>query len=218
MEDEISKDLDSIMAENAAEILLDIKAVSLSPDKPFKFASGILSPIYCDNRLLISNYDQWMTIVNYMLNIINDKIGVENFDMICGTATAGIPHGILIADALEKPFIWVKEQISQPIPEGSRILVIEDLISTGKSSGAAVDVIRNAGGVVTDIVSIFTYGMKKADDVFIEKNCMTYSVSNFDTLVDVALSKKYIKKKDIEKICKWNSNPSEWGKKYGFEE
>jgi len=218
MEEEDSKDLDSIMAENAAEILLDIKAVSLSPDKPFKYASGILSPIYCDNRLLISNYDQWMTIISYMLNIINDKIGVENFDIICGTATAGIPHGTLIADALEKPFIWVKDQISQPIPEGSRVLVIEDLISTGKSSGAAVDVIRDAGGIVTDVVSIFTYGMKKADDVFTEKKCMTYSVSNFETLVNVASSKKYIEEKDIDRICKWNSDPSGWGKKYGFEE
>lgn len=121
-ESEPAKDLDSIMAENAAEILLDIKAVALSPDKPFTFASGIISPVYCDNRLLISHCEQWMTIINYMMNIINDKIGAENFDIVCGTATAGIPHGALLADILKKPFIWVKESVSQPIPEGSRVL------------------------------------------------------------------------------------------------
>jgi len=218
MEDiEPAKDLDSIMAENAAEILLDIKAVALSPDKPFTFASGIISPIYCDNRLLISHYDQWMTIINYMMNIINDKIGSENFDIVCGTATAGIPHGALLADILKKPFIWVKDSVSQPIPEGSRVLIIEDLISTGKSSASAVDAVREAGGVVSDVISIFTYGMKKADDIFAEKECMTYSVSNFDALISVASAKKYIKKKDIDKICEWIECPEKWGKKYGFE-
>ena len=218
MEDcEPAKDLDSIMAENAAEILLDIKAVALSPDKPFTFASGIISPIYCDNRLLISHHDQWMIIINYMMNIINDKIGAENFDIVCGTATAGIPHGALLADILKKPFIWVKDNVSQPIPEGSRVLIIEDLISTGKSSAAAVDAVREAGGVVSDVISIFTYGMKKADDIFAAKECMTYSVSNFDALIAVASEKKYIKKKDIDKICEWIVNPEKWGKKYGFE-
>ena len=214
---EPEKDLDSIMAESAAEILLDIKAVALSPDKPFTFASGIISPIYCDNRLLISHYDQWMTIINYMMNIIDDKIGAENFDIVCGTATAGIPHGTILADILKKPFIWVKDTVSHPIPEGSRVLIIEDLISTGKSSAAAVDAVRHAGGVVSDVISIFTYGMRKADNIFADKECMTYSVSNFDALIEVASAKKYIKKKDIDKICKWIDNPEEWGKKYGFE-
>jgi len=216
-EGEDTRDLDAIMAENAAEILLDIKAVTLSPDKPFTFASGIISPIYCDNRLLISHYDQWMAIINYMLSIVNDKIGAENIDIICGTATAGIPHGALLADILEKPFIWVKDEVSQPVPEGSRVLIIEDLISTGKSSAAAVDVVREAGGTVSDVISIFTYGMKKADELFAEKKCMTYSVSNFDALVSVASAKKYIKKKDIDKICEWIDSPETWGKRYGFE-
>ena len=107
--------------------------------------------------------------------------------------------------------------MSQPVPEGSRVLIIEDLISTGKSSAAAVDVVREAGGTVSDVVSIFTYGMKKADELFAEKGCMTYSVSNFDALVSVASAKKYIKKKDIDKICEWIDSPETWGKRYGFE-
>jgi len=158
-----------------------------------------------------------MAIINYMLSIVNDKIGAENIDIICGTATAGIPHGTLLADILEKPFIWVKDEVSQPVPEGSRVLIIEDLISTGKSSAAAVDVVREAGGTVSDVISIFTYGMKKADELFAEKGCMTYSVSNFDALVSVASAKKYIKKKDIDKICEWIDSPETWGKRYGFE-
>ena len=97
------------------------------------------------------------------------------------------------------------------------LAVIEDLRSTGKSSAAAVDAVREAGGVVSDVISIFTYGMKKADDLFAEKECMTYSVSNFDALISVASEKKYIKKKDIDKICEWIVNPEKWGKKYGFE-
>ena len=151
------------------------------------------------------------------MNIINDKIGSENFDIVCGTATAGIPHGALLADILKKPFIWVKDTVSQPIPEGSRVLIIEDLISTGKSSAAAVDAVRDAGGTVTDVISIFTYGMKKSDDIFAKKDCMTYSVSNFDALISVASAKKYIRKKDIDKICEWIENPEQWGKRYGFE-
>ena len=107
-----------------AEILLDIKVVSLSRDNPSIFASGIKNPVYCGNRLLISHYDHLMTIINYMINIINNRIGAENIDIICGTATAGIPHETLLADILKKPFIWVKDFVSQLFHEGRRVLVI----------------------------------------------------------------------------------------------
>ncbi|MCQ2604414.1 MAG: hypothetical protein MJ215_05160 [Spirochaetia bacterium] len=212
-----SVDPDEMMAKNAAEILLEINAVSLSPDKPFKYASGILSPIYCDNRLLISSFEKWMMIVSYMINIIKEKIGVNNFDVIGGTATAGIPHGMIIANSLGKPFVWIKSDLSSELEPGTRVLIVEDLISTGKSSIGAVDVVRNAGCTVSDCISIFTYEMEKADDMFVEKECHKYSVSNFSTLVQVASEKKLIAKSDIDKICEWNSDPEGWGKKYGFE-
>lgn len=213
-----SEEIDSFIAANAAETLLEIKAVALSPEKPFRYASGILSPIYCDNRLLISYYDNWMTIVGYMAHIIKKRIGVDSFDYVGGTATAGIPHGVLLADILEKPFIWVKNQISSSIPQGARVLIVEDLISTGKSSTDAVDVIREAGGQVTDCISIFTYEMKKGYELFRQKGCRYHAVSNFSVLAKVAADKNYINPEDIKKILEWNSDPEGWGKKYGFED
>lgn len=213
-----NEEIDSFIAANAAETLLEIKAVALSPEKPFRYASGILSPIYCDNRLLISYYDNWMTIVGYMAHIIKKRIGVDSFDYVGGTATAGIPHGVLLADILEKPFIWVKNQISSSIPQGARVLIVEDLISTGKSSTDAVDVIREAGGQVTDCISIFTYEMKKGYELFRQKGCRYHAVSNFSVLAKVAADKNYINPEDIKKILEWNSDPEGWGKKYGFED
>ena len=216
--EEYSENIDNFIAENAAETLLEIKAVALSPENPFRYASGILSPIYCDNRLLISHYDNWMTIVGYMAHIIKKRIGVNSFNYIGGTATAGIPHGILLADIFEKPFVWIKSNISSNIPPKAKVLIIEDLISTGKSSIEAVDVVRAAGGEVTDCISIFSYEMKKAEELFRMKNCRYHPVSTFSVLAKVAAEKEYIKPEDIRKITEWNKDPEGWGKKYGFED
>lgn len=215
--DREAPDRESLIAENTADILLSIKAVSLSPEEPFRYASGILSPVYCDNRLLISYHKEWMKIINYMIEMIREKIGTDDFDVVGGTATAGIPHGILIADILNKPFVWLKSEVCGQFPRGSRVLIVEDLISSGKSSGNAIDAVRKSGGIVNDCISIFTYEMKKAEQMFDEKKCNNFSLSGFSRLVKTASEKKYIKKEDIEKICEWNRDPEGWGKRYGFE-
>ncbi len=217
---------DQEMAEKGAEILLDIKAVSLSVAKPFRYASGILSPVYCDNRLLISYPDKWEKIIDYMINIIESKIGLDSFDIIGGTSTAGIPHSSRIAEKLKKPLIYIKSEkgstgkqseIEGNLVSGRRVLIIEDLISTGGSSIKAVQKVRDKNGIVDFCLAIFTYEMKSGEDLFRENSCTLYTVSTFSKLIKTALSENYINQDEMEKALDWNSDPVKWGEKYGYE-
>lgn len=209
------------MAEDGAEILLKIKAVTLSPSAPYRFASGIFSPVYCDNRLLISYPDDWLYIINSMIKIIVNKIGVRNIDVIGGTSTAGIPHAAYISDKLNLPMIYIKSsadehgrkrKIEGDLEKGMRVLVVEDLISTGGSSIRAIESVRKIGGVVDNCIAIFTYQMEKADDAFRKAECTLYTVSNFSTLMDVAEKHNYITGEERNKAIEWNKNPDEWGR------
>ena len=213
-----------MISENVAKILLDIKAVALNPEKPFRFVSGILSPIYCDNRLIMSYPDKRREIRDYFLEII-EKNNLE-FDIVAGVATSGIPHAAWIAEKLEKPMIYIRsskkehgkgKQIEGELKNDQRVLVVEDLISTGRSSVAAVKAVEEAGGKVVACVAIFTYNMKKANQKFREADCNLISLSNFETLIETASSNNYIKTEDKDKILKWNKNPQEWGNRMGFE-
>lgn len=209
------------MSESSAEILLKIKAVTLSPSKPYKYASGILSPIYCDNRLLISYPDDWLYIIKSMLKIIVNEIGVRNIDVIGGTSTAGIPHAAYISDQLSLPMIYIKSsadehgrkrKIEGNLEKGMRVLVVEDLISTGGSSIRAIESVREIGGVVDNCIAIFTYEMEKADEEFRKAECSVCTVSSFSTLMDVAEKHKYITSEERSKAIEWNKSPNDWGR------
>ncbi|MBI3034201.1 orotate phosphoribosyltransferase [Candidatus Woesearchaeota archaeon] len=203
-----------------AEILLKSNAIILRPSNPFKFVSGILSPVYCDNRLLLSMPAERSAIAVYFVK----KIRKENVeaDVIAGVATASIPWAALVAEKLKKPMIYVRKEakdhgrenlIEGKVSQGQKVLVIEDLISTGGSSLSAVAAARKEGAVVENCIAIFTYGMEAARKGFDSQNCKLNSLCNFSILVEIAAEKGYIKKEELRTALEWSRNPEEWAKK-----
>lgn len=211
-------------SEKVAKILLGINAITLNPQKPYKYVSGILSPIYTDCRLLISFPKERREIIKYYLDAIkNSKISI---DVVAGTATAGIPWTSWIADALNQPMIYVRSeqkkhgkrnQIEGLIKKGQRVAVIEDLVSTGKSSIETVNAIRNSGFTASYIFSVMTYRIKKAEINFKKNKIKLVSLTDFKTVTNIAYKKNYIDKKDQKIILEWVKDPASWGKKMGFE-
>lgn len=195
--------------ENARDIarrLLEIEAVKLSPRRPFVWASGIQSPIYCDNRMILSFPDA-RNAFKQTLAAASGQFGA--FDVVAGVATAGIAHGALLADALDQPFIYVRarakqhgrqNQIEGAAPNGKRVLVVEDLISTGGSSLQAVEALRAAGAEVVGCLAIFTYGFPKAERAFERARVPYATLSHYDALVREALATNYIDKHDLETL------------------
>lgn len=199
-----------------AQDLLNIKAVFLRPNDPFTWASGIKSPIYCDNRLTLSYPEIRKRIANGIADIIKTKY--SDAEIVMGTATAGIPHATLVADILNMPTGYVRGkakdhgrqvQIEGKYEKGQKVVVIEDLISTGGSSIECVKVLEEAGLEVLAVISIFTYGMKKAKDNFANANCKADSLVSFDELIEVAIENNYIAKEDEKKVLKFMENPSD---------
>jgi orotate phosphoribosyltransferase len=208
-----------------AELLLKAGAIILRPQQPFKFASGILSPIYCDNRLLLSKPDERKKITNFYVKKIKKEF-IEA-DVIAGIATASIPWAALVAQKRKKPMIYIRKEqkdhgrenlIEGGLEPGQKVLVIEDLVSTGGTSLASVAAVRKEGAVVEKCLAIFTYEMEIARKGFEEVNCLLLTLSNFSALVKVAAKKGYIKKEEVEMLKEWSKNPAEWGKKMGFEQ
>ena len=201
-----------------AEFLLQIKAIKLQASNPFTWASGWKSPIYCDNRVTLS-YPPVRTYIRQRLSeLIHDQF--STVDVIAGVATAGIPQGVLVAQELGLPFVYVRSAakdhgmnnlIEGEIQAGQRVVVVEDLISTGKSSLKAVDALRNAGAEVVGMVSIFTYGFDVATENFKQANCVLHSLSNYNDLIDQALLSGSISEKDVEELKAWREDPSHWG-------
>lgn len=199
-----------------AKSLLEIKAVFLSPDNPFTWASGIKSPIYCDNRLTLS-YPQVRDIIEQgFVDIIRKEF--NDVDCIVGTATAGIGHAAIVATMLDKPMAYVRASakghgrqnlIEGKIDKASKVVVIEDLISTGKSSIECVEILRNEGIEVLAVIAIFTYGMQKSIDNFKKHNIELRTLSDLDSLLEVASMYEYIKESDIEKIKQFRNNPED---------
>lgn len=199
-----------------AQKLLQIKAIKLSPQNPFTWASGMRSPIYCDNRVTLSYPDIRDEIKHGFTQII-DELG--DYDAISGVATAGIAHGALLADALGKPFSYVRSsakshgrqnQIEGEIAPGSKLIVVEDLISTGGSAIQAVDVLRKAGHEVVGVLAIFTYGFEQADDNFASAECPYRTLSNYNTLIEEARSLDYISAAEESTLLKWSTDPKNW--------
>ena len=207
-----------------AKILLDIHAVTLNLKKPFRYTSGILSPIYTDCRLLISFPKERREIIKYYLDAI--KNSNTPLDVVAGTATAGIPWASWIADALNLPMIYVRSeqkkhgkrnQIEGQIKKDQKAIVIEDLISTGKSSIETVSAIRSSGGTATFVFSIMTYGIKKAEINFKKNKIKLVSLTDFKSVISVAQKNNYIDRKSQNIILEWAKDPVSWGKKMGFE-
>ena len=204
------------LAIEVAKNLLKIKAVFLKPNDPFTWASGIKSPIYCDNRLTLS-YPETRKVVEYGLAEII-KTYYPTCEVIMGTSTAGIAHAAYVSDILNMPMGYVRggakdhgrgNQIEGVVPVGKDVVVIEDLISTAGSSIEVVEVLREAGCNVLGIASIFTYNLKKGIDRLSQANVINHSLSNFETLVEVAAELNYISEADIKKVLKFQQNPSD---------
>jgi orotate phosphoribosyltransferase len=200
-----------------AEKLLQINAIKLSIHNPFTWASGWKSPIYCDNRKILSFPFIRDFIKSEMCNVVFQTF--ENADMIAGVATAGIPWGAMAADQLKLPYIYVRpkpkehglgNQIEGFYESGKRVVVVEDLISTGKSSLQVVEVLKNAGLEVDGMVSIFNYGFDEAKNAF-EKNKVTFrSLTDYDSLIDLAIEKGLISPDEQESLLNWRQSPSNW--------
>lgn len=204
-------------AKKTAEVLLQINAIKLSPQDPFTWASGWKSPIYCDNRIILS----YPIIRNYIRETMAKQIEAQygKPDVIAGVATGAIGIGMLVAEYLNLPFIYVrpeakghgrKNQIEGFIEEGQNVVVVEDLISTGKSSLNAVKALKEANINVKGMIAIFTYGFDVATKNFEKENILLQTLGNYETLLEQALDTKYITQKELKTLSDWNTNPSEW--------
>lgn len=206
----------SITKETIAKDLLSIKAVFLKPQDPFTWASGIKSPIYCDNRLTLSFPKVRSDVENGLAEAV--KKYYPEADVLMGTSTAGIAHAAITATILDMPMGYVRSghkdhgrqnQIEGKLEKGQKVVVIEDLISTGGSVFEVVDVLREAGAEVLGIISIFTYGLQKGIDRLAAANVENHSLSDFGTLVKVAAEEGYIKPEEVDKLHAFISNPSD---------
>ncbi len=204
------------MENKIAKLLLSIKAVFLSPDEPFTWASGIKSPIYCDNRLTLSYPKVRKEIEQGLATLIKEHY--TDVDVLMGTSTAGIAHAAITAEILDLPMGYVRgsqkshgrtNQIEGKVEKGQKVVVVEDLISTGGSVIEVVETLREAGAEVLGIVSIFTYGLQKGLDRLSAANVKNVSLSNFDVLAQVAAKEEYISEVDIRKLMKFKQNPSD---------
>ncbi len=200
-----------------AEKLLQINAIKLSPQQPFTWASGWKSPIYCDNRKVLSFPYVRDFIKSEMSSIIFEKF--PEADMLAGVATAGIAWGAMAADQLKLPYIYVRpkpkehglgNQIEGNLEKGQKVVVIEDLISTGKSSLQVCDVLKAAGADIIGMVSIFTYGFNEADEAFKAAGISYHSLTNYNTLINLAVEKGIVSADQQKTLLNWSSNPSNW--------
>ncbi len=207
------------ISENIAEQLLQIKAIKLQPTNPFTWASGWHSPIYCDNRKTLSYPEVRDYIKLQFVDLVNKLY--SDADVIAGVATGAIAQGALVADELKKPFVYIRSSpkghgmenlIEGDIAPGKKVVVIEDLISTGGSSLKAVDALRDAGCEVLGMVAIFTYGFKTAEENFAKNQVELHTLSNYQALIEVAAATGYVSAEDVKTLSNWRIDPANWGK------
>lgn len=208
------------IAYELARKLLQINAIQLRPQNPFTWASGLRSPIYCDNRLSLS----YPEVRNFIKQGLAAKAKqFPHFQAIVGVATAGIPHGTLLADLFQMPFAYVRSkakehgkgnQLEGHLPENASVLVIEDLVSTGGSSLKAIEALRDSGYHVSGLLSLFTYGLKSSVDAFAQHQVEYKSLSDFNTLLNVARDTGLLPAKDIDLLLKWQEDPKSWSSRF----
>jgi orotate phosphoribosyltransferase len=200
-----------------AGFLLQIKAIKLNVQQPFTWASGLKSPIYCDNRITLSYPLVRTYIKEQFVNMIKSRFG--SADLIAGVATGGIAQGALIAQDLGLPFAYVRSekkshgltnQVEGRVEKNQSVIVIEDLVSTGGSSLNAVNALRSTGAEVLGMCAIFTYGLQVAADNFKNENCLLYTLTDFETLIEKAVSQQYIDQSELESLVRWQKNPGDW--------
>lgn len=213
----VNKIIDKDFSRELAKHLLEIDAVILRPNEPFTWSSGWNSPIYCDNRLTLRYPKIRKKISQGLINVIDHQF--PDVEVITGTATAGIPHAAWVAENLDKPLAYVRakakayglgNQIEGGVDKGQSTIVIEDLISTGGSAVSVIEALQFIGADVLGVVSIFTYGFETAINQFKKLNIPVFCLTDYTTLIDVALEENYIKKSDLEMLNAWRENPAEW--------
>lgn len=210
--------LDSATAGLVARKLLEIKAIKLQPGKPFTWASGWKSPIYCDNRLSLS-YPQIRSLIKgKLVQLVQERF--PEAEAVAGVATAGIPQGTLLADAMDLPFIYVRAKakghgmencIEGKVTVGQKVLVVEDLVSTGGSSLKAVNDLREAGFEVLGMVAIFTYGFEVAKENFEKSGVKLICLSDYESMLPQAIEENYISDSDLNSLTTWRKDPGNWG-------
>jgi orotate phosphoribosyltransferase len=202
------------------QYLLQIKAIRLNVQNPFTWASGWKSPVYCDNRKLLSYPEVRDFVKIHLTALVKEQFPEAN--CIAGVATAGIPHGALVADALSLPFVYVRDKpkghgmqniIEGVLPENARVVVIEDVISTGSSSLKAVDGLRAAGADIEGMCAIYTYGFDVAVEAFHQKNVALKTLTNYETLLATAVEQDYIAAEQLNTLKEWREKPAEWSPK-----
>ena len=202
-----------------ARYLLEIEAVKLSPENPFTWASGWKSPIYCDNRRILSYPELRTKIAEFLTQSVQENFG--SAETVAGVATGAIALGTMVADKMQKPFVYVRPkpkdhgmgaQVEGVVKEGSRVVVVEDLISTGKSSLSAVDALNKQGVQVAGMVAIFSYNFDHARKSFEDANVELHTLTNYDTLIEEAVACNYIKESELELLRQWRYAPDQWGK------
>jgi orotate phosphoribosyltransferase len=208
-----------IMKKQIATHLLNIGAVSLQPNEPFTWSSGIQSPIYCDNRLTLAYPNVRSAIADGLTNLV--RIHFPDVQVIAGTATAGIPHAAWVSERLALPMCYVRsqakghgkgKQIEGKVEKGQKVVVVEDLISTGGSSLTAVQALREEGCNVIGVVAIFTYGLEKGKQAFAKNNVAVHTLTDYDILIDTAVEMGIITEEDIATLQQWREYPEEWNR------
>jgi orotate phosphoribosyltransferase len=207
------------IARTTAKSLLQIKAVKLSPNEPFTWASGIISPIYCDNRVTLSFHAIRTYIRQQFVNIIREEFGIVEY--IGGVATGGIAQAALVAQEFGIPMVYVRSEkkshgmenkIEGRVETGKSVVVIEDLVSTGSSSLAAVHALTEAGFIVKGMVAIFSYNLDSAKKNFADAKCNLITLSDYNSLIHEALESNYITDDELQSLVKWRENPEKWGR------
>jgi len=202
-----------------AQYLLQSKAIKLEPSSPFTWASGWKSPIYCDNRITLSFPDIRRFIRDAFAELINEKFTKP--DVIAGVATGAIAQGALVAEAMNLPFVYIRSSakshgmenlVEGKLEKNQKVVVVEDLVSTGGSSLKAVDALRKQGAEVLGMTAIFTYGFPLAEENFKKAECELFTLSNYKVLIDEAIKEGYVKESDLEVLMEWRKDPSNWKK------
>lgn len=218
-----STNTDNKIANQVSSILIDLGCIILRPNRPFKYNTGIISPVYTDNRLILSSVNNRKKIADLLIQKVK-KIGIP--DVVAGTATAGIAHAAFITQRLNLPMIYVRptpkvygkeNQVEGNLKRGQTVIVIDDLISTGRSSLKVVSAIRKSGGIVHDILAITTYGLKIASNNFAKNKIKITTLTDLNHSCQVAVKKGFLKPDQVNTIKDWAKDPQNWGKKIGYE-